>query len=193
MGLWSITFGLLMLSSASAHTGPPFPVLVDVSAGDDILSVWADPDIGEATFYIVLETPDGDAPPEPERVSLWVQPISERLPRVSYPAERQRARNRLQYYAEPQFDQRDFWTVGFVIERAGGDAVEILTQVESTPPGTGPWDLLIYLFPFAFVGVLWLMALSRMRRRRREILAMQKREVSVGHEPPGKQLGFDLS
>src|SRR5690606_18304045 len=74
---------------ANAHEGPPFPVLLDEPAGDVLVSVWADPDIGDATFYIIVETPEGE-PPDPEPVvTLWTQPISGRLERVSYETVRQ--------------------------------------------------------------------------------------------------------
>lgn len=149
---------------AFAHEGPPFPILMDVPAGDDLVSVWADPDIGEAVFYVVLQTPSGGPPRSEPTVSMWTEPVSGRLARATYPAARQNLRGRVQFEAHPFFDQRDMWTVGFRIEPPGAAAHELLTQVESTPPGAGAWDLLIYFFPFALVGVLWIAAMARRRK-----------------------------
>jgi len=156
---------------SKGHVGPPFPILIDVPAGDLLVSVWADPDIGEATFFAVLESADGSEPDGPMDMSLWVQPVSGRLARSTVPAERQRLRNRVQFVARPDFDKADRWSVGVRMVRPGAEPLEVTAEVESTPPGTGPWDLLIYLFPFAFLGGLWIAAMSRMRRRRNEVLA----------------------
>ena len=172
-------------TNTNGHIGPPFPLLIDVPAGEDVVSVWADPDIGQATFYIVLEKPDGTQSDEPERVSMWTQPVDVRIEKETYSAVRQHVRNRMQFEFRPEFDRRDHWNVGFQIFRHDVDPVEVVAQVESTPPGTGVWDLFIYLFPFAFVGFLWVMALSRMRKRRAELLARMKASESNLARRPG--------
>lgn len=139
---------------------------MDAKAGPSVVSVWADPDIGEALFYVVLETKDGGLPPEPAGVSMWTEPIDGRLARASYDGRRQTLRNRMQYELRPFFDERRQWRVGFQIQRADGRIDEVQAQVESTPPGWGAWDLLIYAFPFGLLGALWIVAIVRQRRRR---------------------------
>lgn len=167
---------------ALAHEGPPFPIMMDEPAGDVVVSVWADPDIGEATFFIIVETPEGKMPAQAPEVSMWTEPVSGRLERVNYETRRESLRNTMQFTATPYFDQRDFWTVGFRIKSAQGDSKELATQVESTPPGFGPWDLAVYLFPFVLMGGLWVTA---MVRRRRIVLAHQaaSQEVAQENEP----------
>lgn len=150
---------------AEAHEGPPFPILMDAAAGPHVVSVWADPDIGEATFYVIVEDASGRQPSDLSTVALWVEPTTGRLARATYAAQRQKVRNRVQYMAAPHFDQRDQWRVGIVLTSSDGSTAELLTQVESTPPGYGAWDLAVYGAPFGLVGGLWLLALLRRSRR----------------------------
>lgn len=169
VGRWRVKLGPIVLAlcagtHAAGHEGPPFPIVMDERAGPYIVSVWADPDIGDATFYVMVESESGGAPAVAPTVSLWVEPASGRLGRVRYPAEREAARGRLQFRATPAFDERDQWRVGIVLTGAEGRALELVAQVESTPPGYGAWDLAVYGAPFALVGVLWIVALARRRR-----------------------------
>jgi hypothetical protein len=105
---------------------------------------------------------------------MWVEPVSGRLPRARYEAKQQTLRNQMQFEAAPHFDQRDIWDVGFHVAPPGGETLELTTQIESTPPGYGPWDLVIYLFPFVLLGGLWLAAM--VRRSRMKQLAEEARE-----------------
>lgn len=41
---------------------------------------------------------------------------------------------------------------------------ELTTQIESTPPGFGLWDFVIYLFPFLLLGGMWVLAMLRRSR-----------------------------
>ena len=165
----STTLGLVAAvmgaSTAAAHEGPPFPILMDQRTQDYVVSVWADPDIGEAVFYVVVESPEGGSPVSPPKaVSLWAEPTSGRLQRMTYEATPQTLRNQLQFEARPHFDQRDMWTVGVCLVGPGGRREELTTEIESTPPGYGPWDLAIYLFPFLLLGGLWAAAMIRRYR-----------------------------
>jgi hypothetical protein len=145
----------------SAHEGPPFPILVDQPVAGYLVSVWADPDLGTGTFYIMTDPADDrETVPEPD-VELWVQPTSKRLSKVSYNAEREAIRNRIQFAAYPEFDALEMWTIGVRITPPGQTTVELTTEVEVTPPGLGAWDLLIYLFPFLLIGGMWALALKR--------------------------------
>ena len=158
-----VALGLAELPGAFAHQGPPFPILMDSPAAGAVVSVWADPDIGEARFFIVVESPAGGPPRTTPRVSMWIEPVSGRLDRTNCLAKLQTIRNQVQFEANPYFDQRDVWNVGFRLTTSGGQIEELTTQVESTPPGFGPWDLAVYLFPFVFLGGMWLIAMARRR------------------------------
>jgi len=163
---------LTMLGHAAqtkAHEGPPFPILLDERTQDYVVSVWADPDIGEAKFFIIVESPSGGPPATtPQEFTMWAEPVSGRLDRVTYKTKRQTMRNQLQFEARPYFDRRDMWTVGFRVIGPNGRTNELTTKVESTPPGFGAWDLIIYLFPFALLAGMWALAMTRRKRARSE-------------------------
>jgi hypothetical protein len=142
---------------ASAHEGPPFPLFVDQKADRYVVSVWTDPDVGTALFFVILNAPE---PPPDLRVHIGVQPVSGRLPEAFYPAERENVQGQVQYRAQVHFDAQEIWRVRVRLESAQGNG-ETFATVEATPPGYGRWDLLVYLLPFLAVGVLWAMTMVR--------------------------------
>jgi hypothetical protein len=146
-------------SAARAHDGPPFPVLIDEPISGYFVSVWADPDIGVGRVFIMTDPQEENT--APSRVEVWIQPKSKRLPKANYPAARQDFRNRIQFLAEPEFDQQEMFSVGIVIYPPKGDPSELTVEIEATPPGLGPWDWAIYLSPFFLFGGLWVMGLIR--------------------------------
>jgi hypothetical protein len=162
--LIAFAFVLACHARAGAHEGPPYPILVDKSLGPSVASVWADPDVGIGTFFIILEPAQGDTLPDDLKVELAVRPVGGRLAEAVHAAEREGVRGRVQYKAEVPFDAEGPWHVRVLLRspRGGG---EIVTDVEVTPPGLGRWDLLIYLFPFLLVGALWLRAVTKKSRR----------------------------
>lgn len=161
----SLVLLLILLPSgpALAHEGPPFPILVDQRAGPYVVSVWADPDIGTGTFFVILEPPEGQELPAGTSVRVAVRPVSGRLPEAVHPAEPQPARQGERYFAEARFDRGGTWRVRILLRGPQGDA-EVSAEVEPTPDGTlGPAELVLYLLPFLAVGGLWLKAALRRR------------------------------
>lgn len=156
---------LFLCAAAQAHEGPPYPIMMDEPVPGYLVSVWADPDIGTGTFYVLTE-PQGSKNSLEPKVDVWVEPVDKRLPKATYRGTREDLRNRIQFKAEPEFDAGGMWKAGIVIHRPDGKTSELTTEVEATPPGTGPWDLAIYLFPFVLFGGLWAMGLSRRWRGR---------------------------
>jgi hypothetical protein len=164
--IWFVLLLILFGSvKAQAHEGPPYPVIVDQAVGRFVVSVWADPDVGTGTFFIILEPPKGQALPDDISVELGVQPVSGRLAETHYNAIRDGVRDRVQYKAEVPFDRQERWRVRFILQSSQGSE-ELSSDIEVTPPGYGRWDLLIYLFPFLAVGALWLRAIFRGRNRK---------------------------
>jgi len=148
---------------ARAHQGPPFPILVDQKVGPYMASVWSDPDIGTATFFVVLEAPKGRGLPARTSVRIGVQPVSKRLPEVLYDAEPQPADEGARYLARIQLDKGEMWHVRTVLSGSEGGG-EMNTEVEATPDGIlGPLGSLVYAFPFLAVGFLWIKAVMRRR------------------------------
>jgi hypothetical protein len=151
----SIALLLCWLLLASAHTGPPTPILVDHMIGPYPVSVWADPEVGTGTFFIRLEPPSGGAIPGDTVVQIGVQPVNGRLAEAHYTARLQEVGGRVQYQAEVPFDAQELWRVRIIVRSSGGSG-EATIDVETIPPGLGQWDVLLYLFPFLAVGFLGL-------------------------------------
>lgn len=157
-------FALMLVCAArtAAHDGPPYAILVDKSLGPTVASVWADPDVGTGTFFVILEPAPGAALPEDIRIDIAVRPLDGHAAEAVHAAEREAVRGRVQYMAEIPFDAEGPWHVRVLLQSPGGGG-EVATDVEVTPPGLGRWDLLIYLFPFLLIGALWLRAVTRRR------------------------------
>jgi len=68
----------------------------------------------------------------------------------------------VQFIAEVPYDAKERWTVRVSVRSAAGGG-EAATEVEVTPPGLGPYDLLLYGFPFAAIAVLWIRAVIARR------------------------------
>ena len=185
--LGSCVFGVILSAgSIAAHEGPPFPLFVDRELeGHEKISLWADPDIGEARFFIIAENEEGQEPAAFQQVMLWAEPKNGRLERQTYKAELQKLRNRTQFLATPYFDQRDMWKVGVLLIRGDGKQSELVTEVESTPPGFGPIDLLIYLFPFLLIAIAWVMSMRRRRAMRGQVLTEAEGNDEAGRSSAG--------
>lgn len=160
---------------ARGHEGPHYPIIVDKPVGPCVVSVWADPDVGIGTFFIILEAPGNGAVPAVKKVEIAVQPVTGRLPEKSHPATLENLRGRVQYKAEVPFDAQELWRVRIVVQTVEGGG-EATTDVEVTPPGLGRWDLLVYLFPFVLIGLLWLRGFLRGRsgKKQRESISREK-------------------
>lgn len=149
----------------NAHEGPPFPLFVDQKVDPYVVSVWTDPDVGTALFYVIVNTQQGAAPPADLQVQIGVQPVSGRLSEVFYTGQRENLQGQTQYGAQVHFDAQEIWRVRIRLQSAQRTA-ETVATVEATPPGYGRWDLLIYLLPFLAIGLLWAIAMIRKIRRR---------------------------
>jgi hypothetical protein len=156
-------FWLAAALPAQAHEGPPFPIIMDQRAGPYVVSVWADPDVGTGTFFVMLDPPSGAELPSGTEVWVGVEPVSGRLPLAWYQADHQPLRSRERYVAEVQFDAQEMWRVRVSVKGDGGGG-EVRAEVEATPPGYGRWDLLLYLFPFVLLAGLWLYGALRKAR-----------------------------
>ena len=146
--------------TATAHEGPPFPLFVDQKVGPYLVSVWTDPDVGTALFFVIVSEPPADL-----QVQIGVQPVSGRLAEAFYTGERENLQGQTQYRAQVHFDAQELWRVRIRLQSAQGSA-ETVATVEATPPGYGRWDLLLYLLPFLAVGLLWATAMIRKIKRR---------------------------
>jgi hypothetical protein len=161
-----IAFLLVSYTPASAHNGPPFPIIENKKVGPCIVALWTHPDVGTGAFYVFVEPAPGAAIPDDLKIKIGVQPVTGRLPETFYEAERVKSHGQVQYNAQADFDRQELWRVHLVIQSSQG-AGEATAQVEVTPPGFGRWDLLLYLLPFLMVAFLWFHGISRMKRRKK--------------------------
>jgi hypothetical protein len=161
-----IAFLLVSYTPASAHNGPPFPIIENKKVGPCIVALWTHPDVGTGAFYVFVEPAPGAAIPDDLKIKIGVQPVTGRLPETFYEAERVKSHGQVQYNAQADFDREELWRVHLVIQSSQG-AGEATAQVEVTPPGFGRWDLLLYLLPFLMVAFLWFHGISRMKRRKK--------------------------
>ncbi|MET0622314.1 MAG: hypothetical protein ABW250_04985 [Pyrinomonadaceae bacterium] len=161
--LAALALAFACATRADAHDGPPYAILVDKSLGPSVASVWADPDVGTGTFFVILEPAPGAALPEEIKIDIAVRPLDNHAAEAVHAAAREAVRGRVQFKAEIPFDAEGRWRVRVLLQSPSGGG-EMETDVEVTPPGLGRWDLLIYLFPFLLVGALWLRAVTRRRR-----------------------------
>lgn len=150
-----LTFLVLAVAPArsEAHDGPPYPIIVDQPFGGRTLSVWADPDVGVATFYLYLPE-EADGPFDDARVTASVQPSDGRLKEAEHVAERAESGRPYQRIVHADFDARGPWRIRFSIESATTPN-EISSEIEVTPPGIGRLDLLWFLTPFLLIAFLW--------------------------------------
>ena len=169
---------------ASAHEGPPFPLLMDKNLGPYVVSVWADPDVGTGMFFIVPELAQGGALPNDVKVEVCVWPTSGRLNEACYTAVRDDVRDRVQYQIGVPFDVEEQWQVRLVLQSSFGKA-EANANVLVTPPGLGRWELLLYLLPFIATGFLWLMAFLRKKQNLKSV-AFKEQELSNAYASRAK-------
>jgi hypothetical protein len=174
-GRWLALAVLLLLPNvAFGHDGPPYPLLVDEKAGPYTISVWADPDVGTGTFFITVA-----GEPEDVEVTVSVQPTSGRLAEKSYTARREKSGRSTRYVGEVEFDAQEYWKVRFEVKGPAGRG-ERLAEVEATPPGLGPWDFALYLFPFVLLAGLWAYGMIRSRSRHRQAGPRQDEKQESG-------------
>jgi hypothetical protein len=163
---------LLMLAGfgvpASAHNGPPFPIIENQKVGSCIISLWTHPDVGTGTFFVIVDPLPGGTIPSNLKVQIGIQPESGRLPEVLYTADRDDTRGQVDYKTLVQFDRDEFWKVRLVLDSPQGHE-ETFSRVEATPVGFGRWDLLLFLLPFLAVGGLWFRGISRRRNRTKKV------------------------
>lgn len=149
---------------ASAHIGPPFPIIENQRVGPVIIALWTHPDIGQGAFYVMIDPVPGGTIPKDLKVKIGVQPESGRLPEAFYKADRDDTRNQVVYKTYADFDRDEFWRVHLVLESSQGSG-EAFSRVEATPTFMGRFGLVFFSLPFVAVGYLWYRGMSKKRER----------------------------
>ena len=165
-------FSLWVCVPAWAHIGPPYPIMQNRKIGPFNVEVWSNPDVGTGSFYVIVDPPKGSSltVPADMKVQVTVQPVSKRLPEATYGAWREKLLDHAEFKTLVPFDKEETWhiRIRFASSMASG---ETDTDVPVTPALLGRWDLLLYMLPFAGIGVLWFKAASVKRSRGRRAQA----------------------
>jgi hypothetical protein len=149
---------LALAGRALAHEGPPYPIFVDRTAGPYTVSLWADPDVGVGTFYVMFDPPAQVADGDP-RVVMTTWPASGRLEPVEYAESERKGET---HTLLGTFDAEETWRFRFAISGSRGSG-EVELDIPVTPPGYGRWDLLLYGAPFLVVAAIWAVVAIRKR------------------------------
>jgi hypothetical protein len=165
-------FGLCVPVPALAHIGPPYPIMQNRKVGPFNVEVWSNPDVGTGSFYIIIDPPKGSAlaVPADMKVQVSVQPVSKRLPVATYNTWREKLLDHVEFKTLVPFDKEETWHIHITFDSSTASG-EADTDVQVTPTLLGRWDLLLFLLPFAGIGVLWFKAatVKRTRGRRKRV------------------------
>lgn len=163
--LWLLLAWLALPPATLAHSGGPYPVLLEEVIGPYTVSALADPDVGIGTFIIQATLVEGAPIPADTEITIRVQPEDGHTAEASYRAERQTTRDGSQFVAKVPFDAEGMWQVWLVLDGPAGRG-EARFQVQVTPPGRRWISTLLCLLPFILLGALWLVSALRPHQRR---------------------------
>jgi hypothetical protein len=162
-----VAAGLLLFSSnVSAHSGPPYPVVSNRTAGPYRLSVWTDPDATDdgtagGQFWVTIEAARPDALPPDTRAQVAIRPGGGGLWReaLAAPVDGNPSRQ----FAALVMPHEGPFDVRVVVSGTLGQA-DVTTTVQATYDlRPAPMLLAVYLLPFLLVGFLWTKRLWRRR------------------------------
>jgi hypothetical protein len=123
----------------------------------------ADPDVGQGTFYILVELPDGGATPQGTQVTVAVKPEDGHEAESAHPAERQQTRYGERFVAKVPFSSEGQWQVRLIVQGPAGRG-ETTFPIQVTPSGLGWLATVACLLPFIFLAALWLRSILRERQ-----------------------------
>ncbi len=157
---WALLGALLAAgataSSALAHSGAPYRVIAPAPAGPFTVSVWADPDVGAGTIYVLVE-PASSAGGGAHEVSIAVRPMDGHLAEAVYPTRLEPAGGTAdRFIATVPFDTEGQWAMRVLLQGPEGRG-EAATSLQVTPAeGPQRWETWLYIFPFALLAFVWL-------------------------------------
>jgi hypothetical protein len=150
--------------SASAHDGPPYPIVSDRTAGPYVISVWTDPDTTDdgtagGQFWVTFGPDRSGAQPRDVHVTIAATPARGGAPRSVDAVANDTGSHfgALVLYHEGRF------RIDVRVRGPRGDA-DVTAAVDATydlrPP---PFVVVLYAVPFVLAGALWVRLLMRRR------------------------------
>jgi hypothetical protein len=156
---------------ASAHSGPPYPIVSTQTFGPYQVSVWTDPDTTDdrtpaGRFWVTVKPAHVDAAPPPEtRVHVAIAPTD----RDGATIEGDAAtidHDATQHLVALLMDHEGPFRVHVSIDGPLGHA-DIDSHVDATYDlRPAPMLMFVFAMPFVLVGFLWIKLLLRRRTRR---------------------------
>jgi hypothetical protein len=156
---------------AHAHSGPPFPIVSDRTAGAYVVSIWTDPDAtddGSAAgqFWVMMRPANTSMVlPAATRARVSIAPSDGRAVVTTHRTEPVNGEVTRQF-AALVLDHEGRFFVNVSIDGPLGKA-DIDTEVDATYDLRPPRAMLIvYVMPFVLIGFLWGKQLLQRRRGR---------------------------
>ena len=154
--------------TASAHDGPPFPIVSDYIAGPYVISIWTDPDTTDdgsagGQFWVrVRPSAQSGALPPDTRAAVTIRPLDRSGAEATATATPVRG-DVTNQFAGLVMDHEGRFAVRVTIDGPLG-AASAESAVDATyDTRPAPALLIVYLAPFIAVGVLWGRLLLRRR------------------------------
>jgi len=159
--------GLLIAPALQAHDGPPYPILSNHAAGPYVVSIWTDPDTTDdgspgGQFWVRVHLADGGAPPAGTRAIVTVAPLDRAGASVAARASPVRG-DITNQFAAVVMDHEGRFGVRVSVDGPLGEASASATVEATYDLRPAPGLLVLYLVPFAIVGLLWGRLLMRRR------------------------------
>jgi hypothetical protein len=160
---------LIIASAASAHDGPPYPIVSNHPLGMYRVSVWTDPDTtddgtGGGQFWVMIDPARAGGEVSPElRALVTIRPLDRTGPPLTGAALPVNG-NPSRRFAALNMDHEGRFAVRVEIESAAGRA-SVDSEVQATyDQRPSRFVLAVYLLPFLLAGFLWTTLLVRRRR-----------------------------
>jgi hypothetical protein len=154
----------------SAHSGPPYPIVSNVTAGAYLLSLWADPDATDdgsagGRFWVMVDPAERGKMLSPDmRVTVAVWPLGSHES-VRMGTTEMVAQDLSRQYVALVMDHEGRYGVRVSVNGPLG-AAEVNAEVDATYDlRPSPIVLGVSLTPFLLVGFLWWKVLQRRRQR----------------------------
>ncbi len=149
---------------AHAHSGAPYPLLLDEPVGPYRLTVWTDPDVGQGTFIITGKFADGTSFHPSTTVTLTAEPLDGHASAQTFSAKVTQGRDGKEFRVVVPFDQEGKWNVVISVQGEKG-TVQVERVVDVTAQGNSLWSILLWSAPFLGLALLWAYAVLRSRRK----------------------------
>ena len=148
---------LIWPATTQAHGGGPFPVLWEEAAGPYIVSVLADPDVGNGVFIITISLSEGEMAPADTKVTVWVRPQTGNLNEVGYSAEFKQSWTGESFVVNVPFDSEGFWDVRLELDGAASRG-DITFTVDVIEPSGRLLEMLAFFAPCLLLGGGWMIS-----------------------------------